>query len=251
MKKFAVLILTLFVGLNIYAQSDDQKVRFGIVANPGLSWLKPATNGQDRNGVDLAFGYGLHIEFRMGKYFALSTGVSQANYHSSVTFADSVNFTYSITEQGQAQPPVTSQILERAYVFNSIEVPLRLKMKTAEIGYITYWIEAGISTNVNYKVTARDNKIVTASGTSTLTDDLEKIDVNDETNWYRAGTVLGGGIEYNLFGNTSLLIGVHWSSAFTSALKDEAVNLTYIGTNKSFQQKAKLDFLNLTVGLLF
>ena len=249
MKK--ILLAFLFLGVTFIAgaQSDDSRsVRVGIIATPGLSWLKTVDSGQDRSGVGFAFGYGLQTEFSLGRYIALGINLTQSNYKAAVEYTDSVDFIYTKIEQGVASQTDTVRLKERQYTFNSIELPLYLKLKTPEIGYLTYYVEVGVVANINYKVTASKNTINVEGFSS---EDLEDLDANDETNWYRAASVLGGGIEYNLIGNTSLIVGATWSRSFTSAMISEAKKLTYAGSQNAFKQKANLDFINFKVGLLF
>lgn len=230
---------------------SDRKVRFGIVVNPGLSWLKSSTIELEGKGAGIAFGYGLQLEFRLSDYVSISTGILQSNYNASVLFKDSVNLTYVGRSGGEDLAPVTSLIEKRTYVFNSVELPFKLKLKTPEIGYFTYFVELGLVGNVNYNVYAKKNRINVGGITSELTNDLEKIIVNDETNWFRAGSIIDLGFEYNFVGNTSLLVSVNWSNSFTNALSKNSKSLTYFETGKPFEQSAKLDYVGLTVGVLF
>ena len=256
MKNSLFAFLLLAISFVAEAQSSDRSVRFGVVATPGLSWLKTVDLGQDRDGVGFAFGYGLQMEFNLGKYIALGFNLTQSNYNATVEYTDSVDFVYTEIVQGEPTETKTVRIVDRTYSFNTIELPIYLKLKTPEIGYLTYFVEAGILANINYKVEASKNTTVTGGFTS---NDLADIDANDETNWFRAASVLGGGIEYNLIGNTSLIVGVLWSRAFTSAMEgsgrydgqDDANKLVYAGTSNAFKQKANLDFINLKVGILF
>lgn len=235
------------------ASKEQPDVRFGIVLNPSISWLKSSKIGQEGDGGSLAFGYGLHLEFRISDYVAISTGISQANYTGKVIFGtkDTVDLTYSRTEAGVTLPEETAQVKSRSYVFNSIELPFKLKFKTPEVGYLTYFVELGVVGNINYQVNAKKNALNIGGSSVELNDDLEKIDVNDDTNWYRFGSTINVGAEYNFVGNTSLLVSVNWGNSFTSALRKESKNLTYRSSGISFTQSAKMDYIGLTVGVVF
>lgn len=257
MKKIYTLLAALIISVSAFSQDGASKeqpdVRFGIVLNPSVSWLKSSKIGQESDGVSLAFGYGLHLEFRISDYVAISTGISQANYTGKVVYGtkDTVDLTYARTEAGVALPEESAQIRSRSYVFNSIELPFKLKFKTPEIGYLTYFAELGVVGNVNYKVYANNNSVIIGGSSAVLNEDLEKINVNDDTNWYRFGSTINVGAEYNFVGNTSLLVSVNWGNSFTSALRKESKNLTYRSSGIAFTQSAKMDYIGLTVGVVF
>lgn len=257
MKYIYTLFAALIISTSAFSQAEAAKeqpdVRFGIVLNPSLSWLKSSKIGQEGDGVSPAFGYGLHLEFRISDYVAVTTGISQSNYTGRVAYGqkDTVNLTYARTEAGLTLPSEEAQIVSRSYVFNSIELPFKLKFKTPEIGYMTYFAELGIVGNINYKVTAKKNAVILGGSPAELNGDLENIDVNDDTNWYRLGSTINVGAEYNFVGNTSLLVSVNWGNSFTSALRKESKDLSYQATGLAFTQSAKLDYIGLTVGFIF
>jgi hypothetical protein len=75
------------------------------------------------------------------------------------------------------------------------------------------------------------------SGVSKSIDSTD-IDISDNINTFNMGMVIGGGLEYNLSGNTSLLAGVTFSNGLLDVLDDSAL-------------KARSNFLGLTLGILF
>ena len=229
MKRIYTLLFAVLVTSSVFAQeggSDQKSVRFGIVVNPGLS----------------------------SDYVGFATGISQSNYNGKVIYnssVDTINLYYAKTVSGVLQNPDTSQIKSRRYHFNSIDLPFKLKFKTPEIGYFTYFAELGVVANINYKVSARDNSLIIGGSSVVLNDDLEQIDVNDDTNWYRIGSTVNAGFEYNFVGSTSLLVSVNWGNSFTNALRSESRDLSYKASGLAFKQSAKLDYIGLTVGVLF
>ena len=109
--------------------------------------------------------------------------------------------------------------------YQYVELPLTVKLKTNEIGYMTYFGQIGFDAGVRVAAKGR------AEG-----GDYE--DIGEFSNILRVALVVGGGLEYNFSGNTSAIIGVKYSNAFTSV-------------NDSDSPKAKLHYVELTVGALF
>ena len=256
MKKICLLLtfcVTMsFIGNSQEGLSDDLGVRFGVVVTPGLSWLKSAKAGQSSNGTSLSFAYGLQLEFPLSKHVSLVTGLSQANYSGATKFDTDVNYKYTPIVDGAAQPEVTSLLTSRTYVFRTVEIPFKLKLKTPEIGYFTYFLGVGVVGNVVFDSYSKENNVESATnGSSILSDDLAKIDANDETSWHRAGSVFELGFEYTFVGSTSLVVSLQWENAFTSILNKSPASLTYTSTGLPFSQSAKMDNIGLTVGILF
>lgn len=251
MKRLSVILLLIFAAtIKIFAQDEAPKVRIGIIATPGLSWLQNTNVDLENKGVSFAFGYGIHAEFKFTKYIYLTTGLTQNNFGGKVEFKEDVRLQFTTSDAG-TETTNFATVKNRSYTFNSIELPLKLKLKTPEIGYFTYFVELGVNANVIYKATAKDNNVFDLSNSAVTTEDLEKIDANNETNWYRAGSLVNIGFEYNFVGNTSLLVSANWSRSFTSVLRDKPANLTYLDTGLPFSQSGNLDFATLTVGIIF
>lgn len=257
-KKLGLLVLMVgFLSFTSKAQDeggDTPGFRFGFVTSPGLSYLQVNTRDQDRDGVGFSFAYGIHSEFRITDNISIATGLTQSNYRAGVTYGDGVNFIYQGTEAGVTLPPDTSAITSRDYIFKMIELPLKLKLKTPEIGYMTYFLEAGVNANINYSAESAKNTILDGGVSSELANELERIDANDVTNWYRAGTILTVGFEYNFIGRTSLLCSINWSDSFTNILRDNSIEdtrLFYESSGQVLQQAASLDYVGMTVGILF
>jgi hypothetical protein len=137
---------------------------------------------------------------------------------------------------------------------NYVNIPVALKMKTNEIGYMTYFGEFGANINVLVKSRVKkDEGIQVPVGSNFVNEDL---DMTKSTGLFNIGLKIGGGAEYNVSGNTSIFFGVHYNHYFLNALKtndkylqkEDALNP---GQFKSAGQKATPGAVTLTVGILF
>ena len=72
---------------------------------------------------------------------------------------------------------------------------------------------------------------------------LEDEDIKDDINVFKAGLIIGGGLEYNFAGTTSVLAGITYNNSFTNILNDVEFN----------GKKAKVysDYIELTLGVFF
>ena len=220
MKKTAIIIGIIFLSYGAYAQ----KFRFGLQGSPLISWMKPDVKSISSTGVKFGFSYGLMLDYNFTDNYAFGTGLTIAqnggfNKHDSLLLFRHENKGDLIDTF-----PVNSEI---EYKLQYVELPLTLKLKTNEIGYMTYFGQFGISTGVNIK--AKGN----ISGAKAMTD--EKI--NEEVNLLNFALSMGGGIEYSLGGKTSFMGGIFFNNGFKDVTDDAP--------------KVILNYLSLKLGVLF
>lgn len=216
MKK-SLLALAAFVSLvsNVDAQ-DDKSFRLGLQVAPNMGWLKSDEKGFESDGSRVGFRFGLLGDFQLGSnanYF-FSTGLFLNNIgakmKSSVTLADSAHTV--VESKGEAK-------------YQYVELPLTIKLKTNEIGYMTYFGQIGFDTGLRTSAKAK-------------VDDGDFEDIADYSNIIRVALAVGGGVEYNFSGNTSAILGLKYSNAFTSVNDGDGAN-------------AKLNYFEVTIGALF
>lgn len=261
MKKALILIFVLALGAGkAFAQDENnlKNFRFGLVAAPSLNWYKPEdVKKMESNGIKAGFGWGLQMEFRLNKVASLVTGL-QINYdRGNLHFVDTANFLYDTQEDAYLAIEDTAgktfvgyKLNDRLYKTNYVVLPLVLKMKTGEIGMMTYFGEFGLNSSFRLKAKANDEVTQYASGfpKSTLAD----IDNTKDMNILRFQLHVGGGFEYNLAGTTSMFVGIGFNYGFSNVLQKES---EYLGTNAAtwtpFKQQATANNVALSVGILF
>ena len=84
-----------------------------------------------------------------------------------------------------------------------------------------------------------------------LSDNESKIDANDEAFFLRGGINFGGGVEWNVAGNTSLLLGLNGNLGFTNILKKSSASISYGEDGPAFQRATNLNYIALQVGVQF
>lgn len=282
MKKLLTIFIMALIANIAFAGDGENELknfRFGLKVTPSVNWYKPDGKIMAANGAGVKFGGGLVLEFRLAKVISIQTGVQidmdggKIKYNNgallntpaanSVSYyfnnADSKIVKYSDTYAND--PAYTHyQLNERQYKISYITIPLTLKMKTKEIGTMTYFGQIGVNTSIRWKATANDNVQVIRDLTGELgtTATQSKLDITKDVSLVHETLNFGLGTELNLSGSTSIVFGLNYNLGFTNVVKSESdylerrVNDSYgIGTLSHMPQSFKSNAIVLTVGVLF
>lgn len=232
MKKSISLLLLLMMAFGSFAQDSGSSFHFGLKAAPSLAWLK-VDDGLEGNGSKIGFTYGLITEFNFSDRYAFATGLDVTYRGGKVKSQDiikNVNQTDSLTRFGEAN-----------YTLQYIELPITLKLKTNEIGYLTYYLQAGLTPGINIRARANTKvyyeKPANATHPTPNPSEGDDVDVKDGINSLNLSMVIGGGIEYTLSGSTVLLAGIEFNNGFVDVIDGNG--------------KANSNFLALKLGVLF
>ena len=219
MKKIILLMVVCCVTFsNLFSQEDQKKFHFGLGVTPSLAWLHPGSDDFSGDGSKIGFNYGLITEFGFTDNYAFATGITVdhkgGKLRSKTPIVDTLGNDLS---------------LHSNYTIRYIEIPATLKMKTNPIGYIRYFGQFGVAPGF----------LIGAKGTVTVGDSiaLNDEDAKDYINNFNISLVIGLGIEYNLSGNTNLLLGVLYKNGFSDVVNKEG--------------KANANTIGLNVGILF
>jgi hypothetical protein len=280
MKKIITAVIIVALGFNSNAQGNEKDFRFGLKIEPSFNWLKP-DNAKDftNGGLQLGFGVGAITDFKLAENIWLSTGFSLDFSGAKLNYLDNGNdrdttgyYVYddAIVEISDMEGVDSAryadylfyQLNKRAYKVNYVNIPMMLKMKTNEIGYLTYYGQFGLLTSVMTKARSTDD--VTLSGTASS---LEDLNIDSEVSLMKASLSIGGGFEYAISESTSAFVTVAYNYGFTSITKkeskhvvdfDESDVLDAAGSlvdNPTFNgytpQKNIPHAVRLTVGILF
>jgi hypothetical protein len=240
MKKIALLISAIALSFSTtFAQTNFQ---LGLNLSPNFNWFKAQSESVENDGLKFGFNYGVIGDFNISENYAFSTGISIVNTGGTINYADR-----QFDGNGLEQGGISTTDLKLKYV----EIPLTLKLKTNEIGYLTYFGQFGFGLGVNYDAKA-DVDFKYPGSTGSLT--FEDVDFNKEVNLIRTSLIVGIGAEYNLTGNTSLVFGVTFNNGFTNVLSKDIYNEDVNGNGegtRSEEFKAINNYLLVNVGILF
>ncbi|MFO7723258.1 MAG: porin family protein [Bacteroidales bacterium] len=253
MKKVLFVFVSLLLMIRFAAAQPtpgiaiDREVewRFGLKAQPSVSWLTTPLKEFENEGVKLNFGYGLIVEKRLFSSAVLATGFLVNDFGGTYKY---VGQDKHILFQNQGDQIDTSiRFNSRKLMLKYLEVPVALKFRTPEINYLTYFAHIGLDFGFRIKATSDDNF---RDLIQDRTGSYEKEPVTSDVNFMRMGLQLGLGTEYSLAGNTAIMIGVSYVNGFTNVMRKESDILIY-----SDQSKVKQQFsgqaVNLNIAILF
>lgn len=226
-KKLILLFASIILTKSVSAQNSDKKFHFGLKAAPGMYWFKPGNKNNESNGAKIGFIYGAMLEFAFTENYAFTTGLEVSYVGGKSIYTSKVEIA-GITTTTTAKSDLRCQY---------IQLPALLKMKTKEIGMIKYFGQFGFNTGVLLKATS-DFSVETTSGSTNTKVEGNDEDVKEFMNPLRLSLNIGGGLEYNLSGNTSIVGSIAFDNGF--------LNVTDDSDNKILSKG-----IVLTVGILF
>ena len=260
MKKIILLTLVAICTSTAIAQTKAWKIALHV--DPNVAWLKPDNNNLTSDGTRLNFGYGISIDKMFTDNYAIATGLQIFNAGGKLNY-----FREDIAENSINDSTYKSIAkINRVYKLKYLEIPLTLRLRTNEVGYITYWVQVGVGLGFNIKARADDSIEYTdiynngdwdRPNANILDRTDENIDINDEVQLFRTSLIAGGGIEYNLSGDVSLVAGIIYNNAFSNVLKGDGVSSDGDQPDfsqdkpQTFKMKAISNALSLQVGILF
>lgn len=216
-KTFIFLML-----VNVSVVFGQSNLRLGVNLDPMASWLSPKTNRIEKDGGRPGISGGLMVEYYFHPNYGFVTGLNLGVQGGNVLYTDSVSISTGDQTSVVLQPGSTA-----AFSLSYLTIPVGLKMKTNEIGYFTYFAELGFKQQINIGSKA------TSTGNG-----LNKDNVPKEINLFNMAYFFGGGVEYNIGGQTSILAGIFYNNGFIDVLSDN-------------NHKAVMNYLSFRIGVLF
>lgn len=270
---------TIILGLVLFAQfgMSQSKFRFGLKVAPSINWLKPSAKKISSNGSSLGFGGGLTIEYALADNFSFYSGLELQTEKGKIDFMPNgtsstsvfyfMNNDYSFSEtsadgSGNYAGDTTAnkiQLKNRSYKNSYVTIPVGIKMKTKEIGYMTYFGEFGL--NLAFRTGTKVDDEVDYSSAANPADaqinlsDISEVPMDKDMQPLRVQLKFGLGAEYKISEGTSVFAGLHYNLGFTNVVKGESRYLisNNIVTNKDepVSQNFKAHGIQLTIGVLF
>lgn len=246
MKK--IILSTLFVLACTIGLTAQQSLRFGVQVSPTFSWMQSNDNSIRSNGSNLGLKVGMLGEFYFAENYALLTGVGLAfNHGGTLKHDQGGNFwpNSSLSDSNLFELP---DGINTRYHIQYLEIPVALRMRTREFGYLRYFAEVprllfGIRTRASGDLEGSVN----SSG------ELITPDVNLFTISWGAGA----GVEYSISPSTAFTAGLFFQSSFLDVTRnknarkyeyDANMNITNTENEHSLGQ---LSALALRIGLMF
>jgi len=246
MKKVALSFLICLFAISAFSQ-DDRPFRIGFSILPSASSIKPEGEIFTKSSGKFGFAYGLLAEFNFGEgNYAFASGlminslggtINNVNYHDGDTAV------------------ATFGAVEEKYSLQYIQIPLTLKLKTNEIGYLTYFGQFGL--DLGFKIKSKAD-FTGAYNFENIKD--TDINVSEDIQPIRSALNVGAGVEYNISGDTYLVSSLVWNNGLTNVFKKTAWKSTADGLpdivdgnvrKEKDNIKAISNYLGLSIAVFF
>jgi hypothetical protein len=277
MKKLVYSLFIISAAFSLKAQDDagDKKVKLGIAVTPAVNWLAPDNANKEKSGgAVMKMGIGLVADFRLTNVIWFHTGIEYTTAGGKLNYTanDSAYYYYNNdaivkvspvdamnpTSTPNVDPAYkTYRLLSRNHKVGYIHIPVGFKLKTKEIGGITYYGQIG--GDLFFRTSAKGDDHVTFynSAGSLVTTDLKANKINGSVNFFNAAASVGFGGEYRISGSTALTASLqyrHGIMNFTAKDNDYLLraNVSSAGFVVSeFANATKLRQVVLTIGIMF
>ncbi|MCF8371124.1 MAG: PorT family protein [Bacteroidales bacterium] len=229
MKKTILFVMLVTVWSVIYSQEAGKKVRIGLELAPSFSWFKSDYEKVENDALKLSNRVGVVFDYNFFDNYFVSTGIFMSWQKGDLRYTDS-NINFDIDHEIKTFN-TTEEAVVLKYALKYIEIPIGLKLKTNEIGYMTYFAKFGLNTAFNISAMGDANQ-----------QSVENADFSKEVNFINVGYHIGGGMEYSLSSNFIFTGGLTFQQGFID-----------VTTNTDGREKDKtiMNQVRLNLGILF
>jgi hypothetical protein len=171
--------------------------------------MVPDMKNVTSRGAIVGINAGMGLDYYFAENYAFSTGLTINNIGGKLQYADSVAF---FVNTGNVKVAPGSTI---TYNLQYISVPLGLKFKTNEIGYVTYFANLGVTPMISIRSRASD--VAKVIDRDNISEDIYPLNMNYFINM---------GIQYSLGGSSAIIGGLGYSSGFMDVTTLETDKIT-------------------------
>lgn len=231
MKRILVFLVFVFLAGQLVAQ--EKAFQFGFKLGPSIAWIKPTSDGYERNGVKAGFNWGFMADVNVMENYAIHSGFNVIYLNGAYSYPHKMKL--------EGASDFTTGTMNRVLHLKYIEIPAVMRMKTDEVNEFTFYGEAGFGLGFCTGAKA-DDTFIDNQGTSTV---KEGVNVNKQVKYSRFAMILGAGAYYNIGGSSKLTAGIRFNNNLFDILKDQNT------VDPKIEHKGIANFLELQLGFLF
>jgi hypothetical protein len=242
----AVIICSFILNKTNAQVSDESRYEFGLRISPQISWSSPDSKSLENDGGSLDWNYGFHVAKKFTSRYAIAFEVNVINMTSKIKFSDSLNIFSSKISNGSA----STNDLAINYILRYVQVPIIFKMYTDE--FKDKWrvygeFGVGLSFLVRSKADVNSSVLNLSNVDVDNPDTVDEFFVNSDkfnenystkVNFLRPSFIIGGGVLYDLFGQTKGYVGLRYDGGLVD----------YMDADKWI---ANNSFTSLNLGIIF
>lgn len=224
-KVYPLLIIALLLTFNLNGQ---KKISFGLHADPVVSWFGSNINEVSNDGSRAGFCFGLAFNRYFSQNYSFSTGINLMTAGGRLTGTDSIHLDLPNFKFKEAVVAPGKTII---YKVQYVSIPLGLKLQTNQIGYLTFFADAGI-----------DPKVAIGGKLDVPSLDIKGENAGSELRMFNLSYHITAGIEYGLGGNTAFVAGLGFENNFLDVTRDSKNDLSDIITQKIISFRLGVNF---------
>jgi hypothetical protein len=180
-----------------------QSFCLGLQIEPLLSWGNAKDNTIMSSGVKFGYGGGIMGDFYFARNYALNIGLTFINEGAEISYDSMTVFKISPKIDTFAKGTKVN------YKLQEVEIPIDFKLKTDQIGYLSYYGQFGAMLSADIGTKADFTSPVSSQN-------LSDQKLSDNINLFNIGLLIGLGVEYNISGHTNLMAGLSYVNNFTN-----------------------------------
>jgi hypothetical protein len=242
----AVIICSFVLGKTNAQIADELRYEFGLRIAPQISWSSPDSKSLENGGSSLDWNYGFHVAKKFTSRYAIAFEVNAINMTSKIKFTDSL----TIFSQKLANGNSSTNDLAINYNLRYLQIPIIFKMYTDE--FKNKWrvygeFGVGLSFLLRSKADVSSNILKLENVDVDNPDEADKFYINKnqfdknystKVNFLRPSFIVGGGVLYDLFGNSKAYVGLRYDGGLVD----------YMDADK---WTANNSFTDLNLGIIF
>jgi Outer membrane protein beta-barrel domain len=202
----------------------QQKISFGIHADPGISWFSSDITEVRNDGARPGLNFGLTFNRFFTPNYSFSSGISLQSAGGRLVSKDTTEFVLAnSTSTISPEKPVI-------YKIQYLVIPIGLKLQTNQIGYLTFFSDMGL-----------DPKVV-IGGKVDIPPDISGVNAINELKMFNLSYHITAGIEYSLGGNTAMIVGLNFDNNFLDITKDNGDQLIDKVSHKILSLRLGINF---------
>jgi len=241
MKKIVIVALLFLFVKNVNAQED---IRFGFQLSPTASWMTTSSSSINPSGTNLGLKLALIGEFYFRDNYAITSGLGfQFNGGGTLLHEHGGNY-WTKTDLPVSLDTMSTNV-KLKYSVQYLEIPIGLKMRTKEFGYLRYFFNPEIT--LGFKTQARG----TISDSAVSGEEEEKYDIRKEVNGLNLAWGITAGAEYNLGESSTLVFGLGFQIGFTDVTDDNGLVFDPDRGNRKENSKGTSRNIVLKLGVMF
>lgn len=223
MKKALFFAITIMITSSIFGQNF--RLRFH--ADPTLSWARSSDGDIANAQAGMGVNYGIEADMfiKGNERYCLNTGILVSTQSFSMLYGENVNNFELMGET--VVPPIAFD-----YTLNNIQIPFDIKLRSDQFNRLAFYGQFGLSTyfNINASVnTSNDSFNLNGDKLTTV------------ANVFNAAMLMGGGFEYDLGGNTALVLGFQYQNGLTDITEIKGLE----------DEKTTVSSVKFVIGLMF